>query len=854
MRAQATQSSWIQRIFFLLAVGIITISSGALANVPQELHYQGVLTDDNGDVVDCPDAFSCNGLAYDITFRLYDQAQGGNVIWEESHQEVSIRSGLFNVALGSFVPIQAESLSSGSVYLGVTINDTPELQPRQMVVSAAFSIRSGLSDNALNAAQLDGKQAHEFVTDVELSEALSDQGFQDGDDDTLALLSCDMGDMPVYDGGGWTCQQLVDNDTLMSLNCNADQVIRWTGQAWICDDETDTTLSDAQVTQIASDAGFVALADLAVVATTGQYSDLLGIPTAVSQLDTTADGELAFAGEPIISETGQWVGDPTGLMGPAGKDGATGIDGKDGANGLDGNDGINGLDGKDGAMGANGLDGKDGAMGAMGIDGKDGAKGIDGKDGANGLDGKDGAMGIDGKDGANGLDGKDGAKGIDGKDGLNGADGNDGLNGADGKDGAMGAKGIDGKDGATGPNGIDGKDGSNGLDGKAGAPGIDGKDGATGAKGNDGKDGVSVASTVVNHAGQLVITLTNGNTSTSGSLVGVPGVDGTPGLDGVPGADGVDGKDGVSVASAVVSGASELVITLTDGSVHISPSLRGAQGEMGEAGVAGKEGAPGEDGRDGVSVASTVVNNAGQLVITLSNGNTSTSESLMGQPGLDGVPGIDGVLGLDGKDGAPGAKGLDGIDGVGILSAIINAADQLVITLTDGTLFESDSLRGAKGDQGDDGAPGIDGKDGLNGAEGKDGLNGADGSDGTDGLTGPQGPPGQIGQGAQPTCDESQRGTQWFVQGASDVADRIDICGKNADDSYSWKALDLPQPKFELKCPCGVCWSTKYVDYTAALPNNYKKQKACLCTPDGWKFTGAGYRHSNWASPDKCNF
>ena len=53
----------------------------------------------------------------------------------------------------------------------------------------------------------------------------------------------------------------------------------------------------------------------------------------------------------VIDENGQWVGDPTGLRGPAGAPGAPGANGANGANGLDGRAGVDGRDGRDGVDG-----------------------------------------------------------------------------------------------------------------------------------------------------------------------------------------------------------------------------------------------------------------------------------------------------------------------------------------------------------------------------------------------------------------------------------------------------------------------------------------------------------------------
>lgn len=58
------------------------------------------------------------------------------------------------------------------------------------------------------------------------------------------------------------------------------------------------------------------------------------------------------------------------------------------------------------------------------------------------------------------------------------------------------------------------------------------KDGTDGKDGRDGKDGVGLASAIIDRAGELVVTLTNGETRNLGPVVG---------KDGAPGKDGADG-------------------------------------------------------------------------------------------------------------------------------------------------------------------------------------------------------------------------------------------------------------------------------------------------------------------------
>lgn len=80
--------------------------------------------------------------------------------------------------------------------------------------------------------------------------------------------------------------------------------------------------------------------------------------------------------------------------------------------------------------------------------------------------------------------------------------------------------------------------GEPGAPGKDGEPGQKGDPGADGAPGLRGKDGVGIAETIVDRAGALVLTMTDGTVKTVGAIVG---------KDGAPGQDGKDGRDGFSL-------------------------------------------------------------------------------------------------------------------------------------------------------------------------------------------------------------------------------------------------------------------------------------------------------------------
>lgn len=135
---------------------------------------------------------------------------------------------------------------------------------------------------------------------------------------------------------------------------------------------------------------------------------------------------------------------------------------------------------------------------------------------------------------------------LQGPKGFDGDDGNDGLDGLDGKDGKQGIKGADGSDGA------------NGMNGSMGGQGIQGP---RGIQGEDGEDGVSVTSTIINNAGNLITTFSDGTIHNAGRAKGDRGIQGPPGRNGgiisqsgggSGGAvDSVNGKTGTVVLKTV---------------------------------------------------------------------------------------------------------------------------------------------------------------------------------------------------------------------------------------------------------------------------------------------------------------
>ena len=112
------------------------------------LNYQGRITEEGAPF---------DGTAQ-LTFTLYDA--NDNQMWEEQHQSVEIQQGIFHVLLGSVDSIPEELFTEhDELYLGITINDGAEMEPRSRITSVAYSARSNsaatVDDGAITTEKIE---------------------------------------------------------------------------------------------------------------------------------------------------------------------------------------------------------------------------------------------------------------------------------------------------------------------------------------------------------------------------------------------------------------------------------------------------------------------------------------------------------------------------------------------------------------------------------------------------------------------------------------------------------------------------------------------------------------------------
>lgn len=111
----------------------------ALANpdapqaVPGLVNYQGYLTNTGGQPFTGPAS---------LTFALYDAAQGGNSLWNETQPGVAVANGYFSVMLGSVNPFSAGLFAGPERYLQVSVDTGggPVDLPRQRLGTVPFAL------------------------------------------------------------------------------------------------------------------------------------------------------------------------------------------------------------------------------------------------------------------------------------------------------------------------------------------------------------------------------------------------------------------------------------------------------------------------------------------------------------------------------------------------------------------------------------------------------------------------------------------------------------------------------------------------------------------------------------------
>ncbi len=118
------------------------LSAGA-QGVPDFFNYQGVLRGGSGELLAAG--------SYNVGFNLYSVATGGSALWGRQYAVLLDSNGLFNVELddGAGTELIAHSTlpatisSSETLFLGLTVQGSTEIAPRQKLLAVPYAMRAG---------------------------------------------------------------------------------------------------------------------------------------------------------------------------------------------------------------------------------------------------------------------------------------------------------------------------------------------------------------------------------------------------------------------------------------------------------------------------------------------------------------------------------------------------------------------------------------------------------------------------------------------------------------------------------------------------------------------------------------
>jgi hypothetical protein len=126
-----------RRILAALAALLVPALTASADNLPKSFSYQGVLNDANGHPVQDGN--------YNLTFRIYSGATGGNALWTEA-DNVAVQGGVFSVVLGH---VTALNLAFDIPYwMGITVAAGSEMTPRVEMTSAPYARSASFADSA----------------------------------------------------------------------------------------------------------------------------------------------------------------------------------------------------------------------------------------------------------------------------------------------------------------------------------------------------------------------------------------------------------------------------------------------------------------------------------------------------------------------------------------------------------------------------------------------------------------------------------------------------------------------------------------------------------------------------------
>lgn len=173
-----------------LMLAAMTLTTPLGAQIPDEIHYQGRLTDSLGDPV--------NGVVQ-FTVRIYDLPTGGKALYEELVGKVGVVDGVYSFSFGpegtgTSAGVEVFSiLDAAECWLALVVNGA-EADTRTRILAVPYAMKARESEDAqalaagLEVLQAEVNLARDFAL-IPAGTFLMGDAFSDGDADELPLHS-----------------------------------------------------------------------------------------------------------------------------------------------------------------------------------------------------------------------------------------------------------------------------------------------------------------------------------------------------------------------------------------------------------------------------------------------------------------------------------------------------------------------------------------------------------------------------------------------------------------------------------------------------------------------------------------
>ena len=129
----------------LACLAILLSLSSLLADIPSLINYQGLLTDNNGNVVTGNKA---------ISIAIYDASTNGTLLYSENIGTITVQNGVYSFQFGSGPGFATALAATGQHWLQVTIDSVAQT-PRERLVSVPFAIKAASADALAPAPEAD---------------------------------------------------------------------------------------------------------------------------------------------------------------------------------------------------------------------------------------------------------------------------------------------------------------------------------------------------------------------------------------------------------------------------------------------------------------------------------------------------------------------------------------------------------------------------------------------------------------------------------------------------------------------------------------------------------------------------